>query len=79
MRTGAGVPDAIFAWLPWLRTAAEPTFAMPETATTTISPAVLEPVATVTVVDVVFAIRAVRTNTAIMFALVPHAAVPMRA
>lgn len=42
-----------------------------------ISPAVLEPVATVTVVDVVLRIGDVRTKTDPMFADVPHSAVWM--
>jgi hypothetical protein len=61
---GAGVVlDAWFAWNPDPRTAAAPSRVIPEIATTTISAAVLLPVATVTVVEVVFGTRASRTNT----------------
>jgi hypothetical protein len=50
---------------------------MLETATTMISAAVFDPVATVTVVDVVFGTVALRTKTLTMFALEPKSAVPM--
>src|ERR1051326_678131 len=60
---GAGVVLAAwFACAALCSTAAAPTFAMPETATVTISPAVFEPVATVTVVLVVFASSELRTK-----------------
>jgi hypothetical protein len=50
---------------------------MPEMATTTISAAVFEPVATVMVVDVVLTMSAVRTNTDMISALVFLNAVPI--
>jgi hypothetical protein len=49
----------------------------PETATITISPAVLLPVLTVTVVDVVLRIGASRTKTERTFAEVPQKTAPI--
>jgi hypothetical protein len=77
LRTGAGVDEA--AWLDWdplERTAACPVFDIPLTATATISAAVLDPVATVMVVDVVLAMSASRTKTLMRLALALQGTVP---
>lgn len=63
LRAGAAVPAAWAFWLPLLRTALAPSLLMPVIASTWTVPEVLEPVATVTTVEVVLAIRAVRINT----------------
>lgn len=63
-KAGVGVPPE--AWLscwPWVLTAFEPTFEIPVIASTCTAPALFEPVATVTTVEVVFTINAVRMNT----------------
>jgi hypothetical protein len=74
-----GVVDADwFATLVLCLIAEDPAFDMPEIAMMTIEPAVFEPVATVTVVDVVFECSELRTNTLIVFALLFHCAVPTR-
>lgn len=63
-RAGVGVPpDAWLFWLPLERTALAPSLLTPVMARTWTAPELLEPVATVTTVLVVLAIRAVRMNT----------------
>ena len=63
LRTGVGVAAAWLFCDPLLRTAFCPSLLTPVTARTWTAPEVLEPVATVTTVLVVFAIRAVRMKT----------------
>lgn len=63
-KAGVGVPPE--AWLsccPWVLTALDPSFEIPVMASTCTAPALFEPVATVTTVEVVFTIKAVRMKT----------------
>jgi hypothetical protein len=66
LSTGVGVPpDAWLSCLPLLRTALAPSLVTPVRASTWTAPEVLLPVATVTTVEVVLTISAVRMNTLI--------------
>lgn len=79
VNAGAGVPAAWFATNLLCSTAEAPSFAMPENARITTEPDVLDPVATVTVVLVVFGKSDVRTNTDVISAEPLLSAVPINA